>query len=155
MLVRSAGQIILGLWPEILREYERATSCNQAVLVTTRVQRNSELPLKMSPDHFLQVDSWGAVDACVIHRPREKTGQANSCYRYISGCATTHRREMRRQLELTVHNLVPLNTKMTLISGWLESYCLTLCEPQSFVRSAQNFKCLTVSFFFNVISCLI
>lgn len=74
-----------------LRKYERATSCNQAVSVTTRVQRNSELPLKMPPDHSSEVEWWWAVgvcewvsmcmcvSVCVLRPLREETEQANSC----------------------------------------------------------------------------
>lgn len=76
-----------GTSQRFLRKYERATSCNQAVSVTTRVQRNSELPLKMPPDHSSEEDSQRAVDVCVcirvcvclFQRLKKKSGQANSC----------------------------------------------------------------------------
>lgn len=42
---------------DFLRKYERATSCNHPVSMTTRVQRSGELPLKMPPDHSLEVNS--------------------------------------------------------------------------------------------------
>lgn len=76
-----------------------------------------------------------------------KTGQANSCYRYFPGCATTYRREMRRQLPHAVCNLVLINTNMALIFlGHIASHYK---ELQSFISSVQNLfsRNVTILFF--------
>lgn len=59
----------------------------------------------------------------------KKLDMQTAALHIFPGCATTHRREMRRQLESPVHKLVLLNRKMTLISGCLESYCLRVNGP--------------------------
>lgn len=87
-----------------LREYERATSCNQAVSVTTQVQGNGKLPLKIPPDHSLEVEIPDELRMCVCAcvcgclLPGKRLV---SCCRHSPGHTTSHKIKTRRQLKLS------------------------------------------------------
>lgn len=101
VLVRSAGQIILGLWAKIFEGIWEVNLLQSGSVGGQSSARRRQLPLKMPPDRALEVESWWTVCACVcVSKAHEKDWRA----KHLPGCTAAHRTLL-------------LHTKV--ISGWL------------------------------------